>query len=276
MAKSAKQRGDGPSFPHWTPAAAWAATLAALAVTLAIWVPSLVERARGAPLPGPMRVTLEGLPAWLPADERTAIERGILKSVSASPFDREGLAAARQVAAQSGWYVDVAQVRRADVDQVVVDGTWCVPFALVCDAAGEHLIDTRGRLLPRNYPAGKGPRLLRLSGVTHPMPAAIGGTWPGDEVSAALAMATLFADRPWRAQVASIDLSGWARDGVLRMTTDRGCSITWGRAPGKESATEVPASQKLGMLQLAFDRTGRIDAGAPNALDLRGDMSVAR
>lgn len=276
MAKSPKQRGDGPAFPSWTPAAAWAGALAALAIGLAVWVPSLVDRARTAPLPGPVTVTLTGLPAWLPADERVAIERGIVKSVGASPFDRDGLVAARQVAERSGWYVDVAQVRRADVDRVVVDGTWCVPFALVCDAAGEHLVDTRGRLLPRDYPAGKGPRLLRLRGVSHPMPAAVGATWPGDEVAAALAMAALFADRPWRTQVASIDLSGWARDGVLQMTTDRGCAITWGKAPGKESAAEVPASQKLGMLQLAFDRTGRIDAGAPNALDLRGDMSVAR
>lgn len=276
MAKSPKSQKTTTALPSWLPTAAWSFAFAATAVGLGIWVPRLVERARNAPLPGPVRVTLQGQPSWLPADERVAIERGILKSVGTSPFDREGLVAARGVAAQSGWFTEVAQVRRADVDHVIVDGTWCVPFALVCDASGEHLIDTRGRLLPRNYPAGKGPRLLRLTGVSQPMPAAIGSTWPGDEVAAALGMATLFADRPWRTQVAAIDLSGWQEDGLLRMRTDRGCAITWGRAPGKESAAEVPASQKLGMLQLAFDKTGRIDAGAPNALDLRGDMSVAR
>lgn len=276
MATSPKSPKNTTALPAWLPTAAWSVALAATAIGLGIWVPRLVERAGSAPLPGPIRVTLTGQPSWLPADERVAIERGVVKSVGTSPFDREGLVAARNVAAQSGWFTEVAQVRRADVDQVVVDGTWCVPFALVCDASGEHLIDTRGRLLPRSYPAGRGPRLLRLTGVSQPMPASIGGTWPGDEVAAALGMATLFADRPWRTQVAAIDLSGWSEDGLLRMRTDRGCAITWGRAPGKESAAEVPASQKLGMLQLAFDRTGRIDAGAPNALDLRGDMSVAR
>jgi hypothetical protein len=170
----------------------------------------------------------------------------------------------------------VAQVRRSDVDEVIVDGTWAVPFALVCDAAGEHLVDTRGRLLPRNYPAGRGPKLLRISGVSMPMPAACGAVWPGDEVAAALAMATLVVDRPWRTQIAGVDVSGWAKDGLLRMRTDRDREIVWGRAPGKESATEVPAVQKLAALQMAFDRSGRIEGGAPNAIDLRGDLTVTR
>jgi hypothetical protein len=170
----------------------------------------------------------------------------------------------------------VAQVRRSDVDEVIVDGTWAIPFALVCDAAGEHLVDTRGRLLPRNYEAGRGPRLLRISGVSMPMPAACGTAWPGDEVAAALAMATLVADRGWRTQIAAVDVSGWANDGILRMRTDRGREIVWGRAPGKESATEVPAIQKLAALQMAFDRSGRIEGSAPNAIDLRGDLTVTR
>ena len=279
MAKSTKSTsGDSaPStsrFPSWAPAAAWGVALGAVAATLVVWVPRLVERTATAPLPAPIRVVFADQPAWLPKDERIAIERSIVKSIATSPFDQDGLAAARAAAASSGWLTQVAQVRRSDVDEVVVEGTWAVPFALVCDADGEHLVDTKGRLLPRTWPAGKGPKLLRISGVTMPRPAQLGSVWPGDEVAAALSMAALVADRPWRTQIAGVDLSNWASDGLLRLKSDRGCEIVWGRAPGKESASEVPASQKLAALQLAWEKGKHIDAGAREALDLRGDVTL--
>ena len=261
-------------LPSWFPAACWGMALGAVAAGLVVWVPRLLERTSSAPLPAPIRVVLRGEPAWLPRDERAAIERSVLKSIAASPFDQGGLVAARDAAAASGWLTTVTQVRRSDVDEVVVEGTWAVPFALVCDGTGEHLVDTRGRLLPRSYASGKGPRLLRITGVSQARPAQFGATWPGDEVAAALSMAAYFADRPWRSQVAGVDLSRWASDGLLRLRTDRGGEITWGRAPGREDATEVPASQKLGAMQLAFDRSGHIDGGAANALDLRGDVTL--
>ncbi|NBQ14706.1 MAG: hypothetical protein EBU31_08885, partial [Proteobacteria bacterium] len=263
-------------LPAWFPAAACGVALGAVAIALVLWVPKLFDQVHTAALASPIRVVLRDQPEWLPKDDRIAIERGVIKSLGASPFDRDGLVSAREAVARCGWYTNVAQVRRSDVDEVIVDGTWAIPFALVCDAAGEHLVDTRGRILPRNYPAGRGPKLLRISGVAMPMPAAYGSVWPGDEVAAALAMASLVADRPWRAQIAAVDVSGWAKDGLLRMRTDRGREIVWGRAPGKESATEVPAIQKLAAMQMAFDRSGRIEGGAPNAIDLRGDLTVTR
>ena len=276
--KSSKSESTSTSFrlPGWFPAAASGVALGGVALALVLWVPRLFNQVHTAPLGSPIRVVLRNHPDWLPKDERIAIERGVIKSLGSSPFDHEGLVAARNSVARCGWYTDVAQVRRSDIDEVIVDGTWAIPFALVCDAAGEHLVDTRGRLLPRNYAAGRGPRLLRISGVSMPMPAACGAVWPGDEVSAALAMATLVVDRAWRTQIAAVDVSGWANDGILRMRTDRGREIVWGRAPGKESATEVPAIQKLAALQLAFDRSGRIEGSAPNAIDLRGDLTVTR
>ena len=276
--KSSKSESASTSFqlPSWFPAAACGVALGGVAIALALWVPKLFDQAHTAALASPIRVVLRDQPEWLPKDDRIAIERGVIKSLGASPFDRDGLVSARDAVARCGWYTNVAQVRRSDVDEVIVDGTWAIPFALVCDAAGEHLVDTRGRILPRNYPAGRGPKLLRISGVAMPMPAEYGSVWPGDEVAAALAMASLVADRPWRAQIAAVDVSGWAKDGLLRMRTDRGREIVWGRAPGKESATEVPAIQKLAAMQMAFDRSGRIEGGAPNVIDLRGDLTVTR
>jgi hypothetical protein len=254
--------------------AAWCTGLVATAIGLAIWVPRLLERTSERSLPAPIRVVLGGAPDWLPADERLAMQRAVLRSVASSPFDRDGLIEAREAVRRCGWMPDVSQVRRTDVDEVVVEGAWAIPFALVCDAQGEHLVDTRGRLLPRQYPAGKGPRLMRITGASSPRPTAFGDAWQAPEVTAALRMAALMADRPWRRQVATVDMSAFGRDGTIRFSTDTGCAVVWGCEPGKETASEVPASQKLAVLQHAFDRTGRIDAGQSTSIDLRGDFTL--
>ena len=263
-------------LPAWAEPVAWATALVGLAVSLAIWVPRLADRAGSAPLPAPIRVVLADAPAWLPRDERIAIERTVLRSIGSSPFDQDGLREAMDAVRQCGWHADVRQVHRADVDEVVVEGTAPVPFALVCDASGEHLVDTHGRLLPRHYPAGQGPKLLRITGVAAPRPASFGQAWPGAEVTAALRMASLFVERPWRGQVGWGDRATGARDGTIRRGTARGGGRGGGRAPGDESPAEVPAMQKLGALQLAFDRSGRIDGGDRTSIDLRGDYTLAR
>jgi hypothetical protein len=260
--------------PGWVIPAAWCTGLVATAIGLAIWVPRLLERTSERSLPAPIRVVLGGAPDWLPADERLAMQRAVLRSVASSPFDRDGLIEARDAVRRCGWMPDVSQVRRTDVDEVVVEGAWAIPFALVCDAQGEHLVDTRGRLLPRQYPAGKGPRLMRITGASSPRPTAFGDAWQAPEVTAALRMAALMADRPWRRQVATVDMSTFGRDGTIRFSTDTGCAVVWGCEPGKETASEVPASQKLAVLQHAFDRTGRIDAGQSTSIDLRGDFTL--
>ena len=260
--------------PGWVIPAAWCTGLVATAIGLAIWVPRLLERTSERSLPAPIRVVLGGAPDWLPADERLAMQRAVLRSVASSPFDRDGLIEAREAVRRCGWMPDVSQVRRTDIDEVVVEGAWAIPFALVCDAQGEHLVDTRGRLLPRQYPAGKGPRLMRITGASSPRPTAFGDAWQAPEVTAALRMAALMADRPWRRQVATVDMSTFGRDGTIRFSTDTGCAVVWGCEPGKETASEVPASQKLAVLQHAFDRTGRIDAGQSTSIDLRGDFTL--
>lgn len=260
--------------PGWVTPAAWCTGLVATAIGLAIWVPRLLDRTAERPLPAPIRVVLGGAPDWLPADERLAMQRAVLRSVASSPFDRDGLVEARESVRRCGWMPEVTQVRRSDVDEVIVEGTWAVPFALVCDPQGEHLVDTRGRLLPRQYPSGKGPRLMRIMGASTPRPTSFGDAWQAPEVAAALRMAALMADRPWRRQVATVDMSGFVRDGTIRFSTDTGCAVVWGRQPGEETASEVPATQKLAVLQHAFDRTGRIDAGQSTSIDLRGDFTL--
>ncbi len=267
---------DWNRITDWASLAGWTVGAAGIAIALAVWVPKLIARAGSAPLRAPVRVTFADEPTWLPKEDRALLERGVVKSLDGSPFDQQGLAQAMAVAQHSGWFDTVTQVRRTDLDKVVVEGAWAVPFALVCDAQGEHLVDTKGRLLPRSYSAGQGPKLLRIQGVTLPRPAEWGTQWPGAEVPAAMQMAALINARDWKQQVAAVDLTAYAREGIVRLRTESGCEIVWGRAPGAETASEVPAVQKLAALQYAYDHFGRIDAGAAHVIDLRGDFTIAK
>lgn len=274
--KPGRKAPDKRSVLDYAILAGWIFGIGGLIVAGMVGVPKLIERTAAAQSAVPIRVVLAAEPSWLPQEDRRALEIGVLKSLSGGPLDREGLQAAQQVAQQSGWYDHVDQVRRPDLGQVVVEGVWAVPFALVSDSQGEHLVDTKGRLLPRSYPAGTGPALLHIRGASMPRPASCGTPWQGADLSAALEMAALMADRTWKNQVAGIDVGAFSSDGIVRLRTDKGCELIWGRTPGREGASEVPAHQKLAALQFLHDRYGRIDAGCESALDLRSDVVGAR
>jgi len=278
MAKTSARR-ESPSknaILDYAMLAGWIFGIGGLLVAAAVSIPRLIDRTASAQPSAPIQVVLAGEPTWLPREDRRAIEVAVLKSLNGSPLDRPGLQAAQQAAQQSGWFDSGTQVRRPDLGQVVVEGQWAVPFALVSDAQGEHLVDTKGRLLPRSYAAGQGPALLRIQGATGARPSQCGTTWPGADLAAALELIGALGDRPWKNQIAAIDISQYATDGLVRLRSDRGCELIWGRSPGKEGALEVPSHQKVAALQYLHDRHGRIDAGCQQVLDLRSDVVGAR
>lgn len=192
-------------------------------------------------------------------------------------MDRTGLSAARDALASTGWFEEIRQVRRTGGNEVIVDGEWTVPFAVVREGGYDHLVDLQGRLLPRCYRPGTAPRsLIRIEGAAQPRPTTYGTRWTGEDLFAAMAVARLIDQRPWRGQVACIDLSGLPQDGCVRLKTARGCTVKWGRAPGREGATEVPARQKLDYLGWMHEHYGRIDAGCEDQLDLLTDYVGVR
>lgn len=253
-------------------AGTWTTVLAAAAFGLAVGVPALRAEALSMRPEGPMRVVFVDRPAWMTDGDLSPLAELVDRPLSGSPMDRSGLAAAREALMASGWFEEIRQVRRTGTDEVSIEATWATPFAVVREDGYDYLVDMRGRLLPRCYKAGTAPRgFLRIEGSRQPRPSSYGTPWPGDDVSAAMALARLIDERPWRSQIAWIDLTGIPQDGCLRLKTTRGCSIKWGRAPGREGASEVPARQKLDYLAWLNDHSGRIDAGCEDQLDLLND-----
>ncbi len=62
----------------------------------------------------------------------------------------------------------------------------------------------------------------------------------------------------------------------MRLTTDRGCTIIWGRAPGEEHGREVSARRKLDYLDYHHNQYGHIDRGFPRTVDITGDVVIGR
>jgi hypothetical protein len=258
-------------------AGGWATMLIGAALALGMGVPVLRADALERRPEGHITVAFSDRPVWMTDGELGPIADLVAEQIPGSPMDRTCLERAREALASTGWFEEIRQVRRSGANEVVVEGEWSVPFAVVREGGYDHLVDMRGRLLPRCYRPGSAPRgLLRIEGATRPRPQAYGTPWPGDDLAAAMSVARLVSEAPWRAQVAWIDLSETGQDGCIRLKTTRNCTVKWGRAPGREGAAEVPSRQKIEYLGWLHDHYGRIDAGCEDQLDLLTDYVGAR
>jgi len=258
-------------------AAAWSATFIGAALALGMGVPMLRNEALGNHSDGPLRVRFENRPTWMTDAELGPLADAVAEQLSGSPMDRAGLQRAKEALLNTGWFDEVKQVRRSGDDEVAIEASWATPFAVVREGGYDHLVDSQCRLLPRCYRPGTAPRgFMRIEGATQPRPTTYGTRWGGDDLFSAMALARLIDERAWRSQIAWIDLSECANDGCLRFKTGRGCTVKWGRAPGREGASEVPARQKLEYLGWLNDHYGRIDAGCEDQLDLLSDYASVR
>jgi hypothetical protein len=178
------------------------------------------------------------------------------------PFAQEELVAVRDALLATGWFEAVGQVRRTSADEVLVDADFLMPFALVRDADGDHLVDPHGRLMPRTYPKGRGPgSKVVIEGAHFERPGSPAAHWEGEDITAALRLLRLMDDRSWRDQVTVLDVSGYLSEQSLTLRTDRGAEIIWGSAPGEEQALEVLAERKLAYLDKAYEEFERVDMG---------------
>ena len=253
-------------------AVGWSISFAVMALALGMGVPVLSREAAARKSDAPFQVYFSSRPVWMSEADLAPLAEVVAKQLNGSPMDRDGLTESREALMRTGWFSEIIQVKRSGMNEVYVDGVWTTPFAVVREQGYDHLIDTDGKLLPRCYREGTAPSsLIRIENASFACPAAYGNEWAGKDMRGAVALARLINDHAWRGQIASIDLDRTKDDGCLRLKTNRGCTIKWGRCPGNESAAEVPARQKIEYLQWLFDHYGQIDAGCEDELNLLCD-----
>jgi hypothetical protein len=257
--------------------AAWVVAAGGLIAAWVLGVPRLEAYAVDHQQTGAVEVRLGEIPPWVEPELETTLIQTVARSIGPDPLQRDDLVNARQALLATGWFTSVDQVRRIGDRTVEVDATLAEPFAVIHDIARrqDHLVDTQGRLMPRVFAAGEPNGYISITGTTYDRPAQVGMMWAGTDITAALELLALIVDQPWRSQVTRIDVTRHRKDGALLLITDRGCTITWGRAPGDEAGGDVPARQKLGYLDYHYKHTGHIDRGLV-ALDITGDVVVGR
>ena len=263
-------------FGSKTTAGAWVVSAVAVIAGGIVGIPRLEAYASSQPRAEPLEIRFTEAPGWVEGDLKTMLLQTARQHLSGDPLARHELVVAREALLATGWFDRIDQVRRVRDDLVEIEGRFATPRAVIRDSRGDHLIDDQGRLLPRTYPVGRAGGLPAITGVVGVRPAEPGRRWEGAEVSAALRLLQQIAGRPWRHQLAAVDVSKHGRDRSIRLITDRGCSIIWGRAPGDEAAGEVPADRKIGYLDYHYEHYGHIDRGFTRDLDIRGDVVIGR
>ena len=251
---------------RWASAAAWLLGTIAIVLGWAAGVPTLRASVTASSTPDRVAVEFASLPAWVNGDLLAMLDVTTRRPLDGRVFDRGELMSAHRALLDTGWFVEVDQVRRVRPDLVTVQATFVTPAAVIRDADGDHLVDPRGRLLPRTFPPGGAKHLLAITGARFDRPLRPGGHWKGADVSAALRLLRLVEQRPWRGQVTSIDADAYLSTETLVIVTDLGARIIWGSAPGEESGLEVPAERKLEYLDAAFEEFRRIDTGHTGTL----------
>ena len=224
---------------------------------------------------GAVEVKLLNPPAWMKDDLLLSLTLAARKPFN---FDRVGdneiwyacetpeqlrdaLDQVRDALLAEGWFDSIEQVRLVRSDLIEVDATFVVPYAVIRDRDGDHLIDHFGRILPRSYCHDCAPQFIAITGAHFSRPQAWGENWEGTDVTAALRLLRTIERQTWRSQVGRVDVSTYHDDQSLSLFARNGNRIIWGSPPDEETALEALADFKLHLLDEQCKRSGLIDGG---------------
>jgi len=210
----------------------------------------------------------------------TGVEEALLERVESivrsDPFDVDMLGEIRGAMIDSCWFEPkTVRVRRDLVnktglgvrDCVFIEGRFRQPYAFVRRGGFDYVVDSIGVRLSVTYRADECEELVALIGAKAPIPEP-GEVWKGSDIGDGLGvLRRLYHDpsgpRPWLDQIVEIDIAnadGSSRtDPRLVLVTPRGGRVVWGRPVGKEYGVEIPASQKIRLLDREYAERRRID-----------------
>lgn len=292
--KSSRKRTKNRTPRDWSAVRRWAypalalLSVVALGTGMTIGVDRLDAAARRMLAQGPLTIELlspAGLGGenWVHSDDLALLETRVRTIIEgADPLDIRPLGRVSEMLGRSGWFSVEPRVERIGQHTVRITGVWRKPAAVVRSGGRDHLISWEGLPMPPVFAPGgsKAPIILgaRLAPLDPDPATRHARPWPGEDVAAALELLKLLALKPYRSQVAGVDVGSLGRGAGIVLITDRETRIVWGGKPGVFNAGEVSDDEKLARLKTFFERAGRIDGGydeieiqGPTLLRLRSD-----
>ncbi|MBL8990510.1 MAG: hypothetical protein JNJ48_02895 [Phycisphaerae bacterium] len=221
--------------------------------------------------PGP-----DGQPAtWLSVTQREDLTALAMRSLTANPMDHGALRRTGEALLATGWFSAIESVSREPHGVVRIRGQWRIPAAVVRSGDRDHLVSSKGELLPVTY-RPDASRLKVIYNPCNPPPAKPGDPWLGGDVQAALALLAYLQPTQAYGQVMGIDVRNYVRTKRLEIVTDRNNRVLWGAPPGEFNPGEPAADVKLKWmlyLRASTDYGQRIDAARP-VIDLTNPRGI--
>lgn len=207
---------------------------------------------------------------WVPQEEREQLVSLAQSAMGANAdqFSMDALERVGKAMGASGWFTQPPTIRREVGGKIVVEGFWRVPAAVVRRDGMEQLISWEGKPMPLLKPAGQ-TNFPVIESPTLGAPKTSTGevdhmtAWSGEDIAASLELLQVLLRQTWAKQVAGIDVTNFAKDRILIISTTYGTKVVWGGRVSKPALGEVSSAQKLAHMNQLFQQHQRIDAGYP-------------
>jgi len=230
----------------------------------------------------PPRIVLKDRPLWMSDFLAEQIARSARPAGAHSSFDHQLLIDTQRMLSTNPWVRNVREVRRAYTnrpgDTLEIDCDFRAPVALVKWKDYYWLVDRDGVKLPEQFTADQiervmidptGNRQIRvIEGVSN-APVETGRKWPGEDLSAGLALAMTISSQPYANSIVAVDVTNFAgridrREAQLVLLTRDHTRVYWGQPVNSKSFfVEARDAVKLDNLAKVFAKFGRVDMGLP-------------
>lgn len=225
----------------------------------------------------PRDIVISQIPPWIHSDIKTEVMRDASLDGSLSILDDDLTKRIANAFSLHPWVAKVHRVSKHHPARVEVELSYRQPIAMVEVSGGLLPVDGDGTLLPSEdfspALAKRYPRIARIE--SHPT-GPVGGNWGDVHVAGAAQIACVIGDRWQKLKLYRIlapvrgvgdrDVDGY----TYELATHAGTRIIWGRPPGSEPTGEIPALNKLVLLERLATEHGTLDGtGGPQYFDLR-------
>lgn len=161
---------------------------------------------------------------------------------------------------QNPWVQQVVRVEKRHGGEVSILCVYRRPIAAIQRHEQVAWIDAASVRVP--VLPGENKTLIWVDGIETPAPA-VGDLWAGDDIVAAVRLASMLIDEPYADQIASMSFANYGGRGSrlsphIKLVTGNGNEILWGFAPGEE-IEEPDAGQKIALLRRIYRQFKQVD-----------------
>lgn len=222
---------------------------------------------------------------WMIAEDQAELisvaQRAVIED---SPLSVAPLQRVAEALGRTGWFDGDPRVVRTGAGQMLVDGTWRLPAAVVrwrgADGVSrDYLVSDHAMSMPPVYSVGTSdyPFIEGVfSGVVFEGDARYALPWPGPGVSVGLDLIGVLRGFGLIGPVVGVDVSGYLDGGPIELVSKAGNRIVWGSPVDEWTPGEPSVDEKIARLVQLMQRTGAVDAGQRRIEIHRAQVEINR